>query len=136
VRRRSTLERAHDRDSSTILALPQRAARVRDRRQRFRAPRQTLDRPPPGRLAKPRARPHPIHASWLNEAEIYFSVVQRKVVTPNDFADLDTLEHQLLAFGRRDEQIASPFQWKFTRHDLHKLLAKTTSAAQPATLAA
>lgn len=67
----------------------------------------------------------PIHASWLNQAEIYFSVVQRKVVTPNDFADLDTLEQQLLAFGRRYEQIAAPFQWKFTREDLHKLLAKT-----------
>jgi hypothetical protein len=67
----------------------------------------------------------PIHASWLNQAEIYFSVVQRKVLTPNDFADLDTLEHHLLAFGRRYEQIAAPFQWKFTREDLHKLLAKT-----------
>ncbi len=50
--------------------------------------------------------------------------------------DLDTLEQQLLAFGRRYEQIASPFQWKFTRQDLHKLLAKTANAAQPATLAA
>ena len=77
----------------------------------------------------------PIHASWLNQAEIYFSVVQRKVVTPNDFADLDTLEQHLLAFGRRYEQIAEPFQWKFTRHDLHKLLAKTDTA-QPTPLAA
>src|SRR6266496_3064058 len=77
----------------------------------------------------------PIHASWLNQAEIYFSVVQRKVVTPNDFADLNTLEQHLLAFGRRYEQIAAPFQWKFTRHDLHKLLAKTDTA-QPTTLAA
>ena len=67
----------------------------------------------------------PIHASWLNQAEIYFSIVQRKVVTPNDFADLDTLEHHLLAFGRRYEQIAAPFQWKFTRTDLNELLAKT-----------
>ena len=77
----------------------------------------------------------PIHASWLNQAEIYFSVVQRKVVTPNDFPDLDTLEQHLLAFGRRYEQIAAPFQWKFTRHDLDKLLAKTDTA-QPTTLAA
>jgi hypothetical protein len=77
----------------------------------------------------------PIHASWLNQAEIYFSVVQRKVVTPNDFADLDTLEQHLLAFGRRYEQIAAPFQWKFTRHDLHKLLAKADTA-QPTPLAA
>ena len=66
----------------------------------------------------------PIHASWLNQAEIYFSVVQRKVVTPNDFPDLHTLEQHLLAFGRRYEQIAAPFQWKFTRHDLRRLLAK------------
>ena len=50
----------------------------------------------------------PVHARWLNQAEIYFSVVQRKVVTPNDFADLDTLEQHLLAFGRRYEQIAAP----------------------------
>ena len=50
----------------------------------------------------------PVHASWLNQAEIYFSIVQRKVVTPNDFADLATLEAHLLAFGRRYEQIAFP----------------------------
>ena len=63
----------------------------------------------------------PIHASWLNQAEIYFSIVQRKVLTPNDFPDLNTLEHQLLAFGRRYEQIATPFEWKFTRADLNDL---------------
>ena len=43
----------------------------------------------------------PVHASWLNQAEIYFSIAQRKVLQPNDFADLDELEHALLAFGRR-----------------------------------
>jgi DDE superfamily endonuclease len=67
----------------------------------------------------------PVHASWLNQAEIYFSVVQRKVLTPNDFHDLDTLERHLLAFGRRYEQIAAPFQWTFTRHHLNRLLANT-----------
>ena len=76
----------------------------------------------------------PIHASWLNQAEIYFSVVQRKVLTPNDFEDLATLEAHLLAFGRRYEQIAAPFQWKFTRANLHKLLAHTNAA--PTALAA
>jgi len=64
----------------------------------------------------------PVHASWLNQCEIYFSVVQRKALQPNDFADLDALEAHLLAFGRRYEQIAAPFQWKFTRHDLDVLL--------------
>ena len=77
----------------------------------------------------------PTHASWLNQAEIYFSVLQRKVLRPNDFADLDTLEQHILAFGRRYEQIAAPFEWKFTRDDLNKLLAKTDEI-HPVTLAA
>ena len=76
----------------------------------------------------------PVHASWLNQAEIYFSVVQRKVVTPNDFPDLALLEAHLLAFGRRYEQIAAPFQWTFTHTDLNKLLTKT--AATTAAVAA
>jgi hypothetical protein len=75
----------------------------------------------------------PIHASWLNQAEIYFSVVQRKVVTPNDFDDLASLEAQLLAFGRHYEQIAAPFQWKFTRDDLHNLLTKTDATTTTTT---
>ena len=64
----------------------------------------------------------PIHASWLNQCEIYFSIVQRKVLQPNDFADLDAVEQALLGFGRRYEQIAKPFEWKFTRRDLNRVL--------------
>jgi hypothetical protein len=75
----------------------------------------------------------PIHASWLNQAEIYFSIVQRKAVAPNDFADLDALEQHLLAFGRRYEEIATPFEWTFTRHDLERLLDRLN---QPTALAA
>jgi len=66
----------------------------------------------------------PVHASWLNQVEIYFSIVQRKVVTPNDFTSLRELEDRLLAFQRRYEQTAKPFQWTFTRADLADLLAK------------
>jgi len=66
----------------------------------------------------------PVHASWLNQVEIYFSVVQRKVVTPNDFTSLGDLEERLLAFQRRYEQTAQPFQWTFTRANLADLLAK------------
>ncbi len=66
----------------------------------------------------------PVHASWLNQVEIYFSVVQRKVLTPNDFADLAEVEARLLAFERRYEQTAEPFEWKFTRSDLTKLLER------------
>ena len=64
----------------------------------------------------------PIHASWLNQVEIYFSVVQRKVVTPNDVTDLDHVAARLLAFQDHYEQIAAPFEWKFTKNDLHALL--------------
>jgi hypothetical protein len=67
----------------------------------------------------------PIHASWLNQVEIYFSVIQRKVLTPNDFVDLAEVEARLLAFQTYYEQIAAPFEWKFTRKDLSALLART-----------
>ena len=77
----------------------------------------------------------PIHASWLNQVEIYFSIVQRKVLTPNDFADLPAVEQRLLAFERHYEQIAQPFQWTFTRPDLDRLL-KQLDQRQPLSLAA
>lgn len=66
----------------------------------------------------------PIHASWLNQVEILFSVVQRKVVAPNDFADLAAVEDRLLAFQDHYEQIATPFEWKFTKNDLNALLKR------------
>lgn len=56
--------------------------------------------------------------------EIYFSIVERKVLTPNDFPDLAEVERQLLDFERRYEQAARPFAWKFTRQDLAKLLRR------------
>ena len=66
----------------------------------------------------------PVHASWLNQIEIYFSIVQRKVLTPNDFASLDEVEDRLLRFQDHYQQAAVPFRWTFTRHDLAALLAK------------
>jgi DDE superfamily endonuclease len=66
----------------------------------------------------------PTHASWLNQIEIYFSVVQRKVLSPNDFADLEVLAERLLAFQERYEQVAQPFAWKFTCNDLDRLLSR------------
>jgi hypothetical protein len=66
----------------------------------------------------------PIHASWLNQVEIYFSIRQRKVLTPNDFDSLFTLEDRILAFQERYQENARPFQWRFTREDLSDLLAK------------
>ena len=78
----------------------------------------------------------PIHASWLNQIEIYFSIVQRKVLTPNDFASLTEVEERLLRFQERYEQMAQPFQWKFTRQDLAALLTKLEDQRVPLPLAA
>jgi hypothetical protein len=74
----------------------------------------------------------PIHASWLNQVELYFSVIQRKVLDPNDIASLAELEARLHAFGDRYSAIAKPFEWRFTRLDLHRVLAALTPLAQAA----
>ncbi|MEV6987315.1 IS630 family transposase [Sphaerisporangium sp. NPDC051017] len=66
----------------------------------------------------------PVHASWLNQIEIFFSIVQRKVITPNDFTSLDQVEVRLIAFERRYNETARPFRWKFTPADLEDLLAR------------
>ncbi len=66
----------------------------------------------------------PIHASWLNQVEIFFSILQRKVLTPKDFADLESLEEALLQFQNLYSQIAKPFDWKYTKDDLKKTLSK------------
>ena len=73
----------------------------------------------------------PIHASWLNQIEIYFSVVQRKVLTPNNLASLAELEDRLLQFQDYYEKIAQPFQWKFTRRDLANLMSKLQTHDNP-----
>jgi transposase len=77
----------------------------------------------------------PVHASWLNQIEIYFSVVQRKVLTPNDFRDLAEVQRRLLAFQRRYQQTAVPFDWRFTRADLDRLLRRLDEHPQHATAA-
>ncbi|WP_223838985.1 IS630 family transposase [Saccharopolyspora pogona] len=66
----------------------------------------------------------PTHASWLNQIEVFFSIVQRKVVSPNDFTDLAEVEQRLLSFQNRYNATATPFRWKFTTNDLHDLLAR------------
>jgi hypothetical protein len=66
----------------------------------------------------------PVHASWLNQIEVYFSVVSRKVLTPDDFSDVEAVKQKLLAFQAYYETIAKPFEWKFTRPDLNNLLAR------------
>ena len=91
--------------------------------------------------AHPRLVPvhSPVHASWLNQIEIYFSIVQRKALTPNDFPNLQALAERLAQFERYYESIAHPFEWKFTRADLNALLVRMRSRyaqTQPLKLAA
>ena len=77
----------------------------------------------------------PIHASWLNQIEIYFSIVQRKVIKPANFADLTALEHRLLRFETRYNATARPFNWRYTKSDLNAYLDRL-SAHEPLTAAA
>lgn len=66
----------------------------------------------------------PVHASWLNQIEIYFSIVQRKALTPNDFPSLEAVAQRLTNFERYFDSIARPFEWKFTRAELNALIAR------------
>ena len=73
----------------------------------------------------------PTHASWLNQIEIFFSIVQRKVLTPNDFPDLAAVERRLLAFEALYNDTAVPFHWRFTRQHLEDRLAALPDLPPP-----
>jgi transposase len=77
----------------------------------------------------------PTHASWLNQIEIYFSIIQRKVLTPNDYTSLDELEERIHAFGRRYTALQKPFAWRFTRQDLEQRMREPLLQSEPVTLA-
>ena len=76
----------------------------------------------------------PTHASWLNHIEIYFSILQRKALTPADFSSQDAVAARILGFQEHYQRIAYPFEWKFTRRDLDRLLARW-AASEPEELA-
>jgi hypothetical protein len=82
----------------------------------------------------------PVHASWLNQVEIYFSIIQRKVLTPNDFTALDAVAVRLALYEKLSNQTPSPFAWKFNRQQLADLLvrieARRNLAAQAGELVA
>ena len=64
----------------------------------------------------------PVHASWLNQIEQYFSIVQRKVLTPNDCMSLKQLDKRIIAFAERYSSLGKPFAWTFTRQELERRL--------------
>lgn len=71
----------------------------------------------------------PVHASWLNQIEIVFSIIQRKVIKPGDFADLGALGDRLLRFTERYNRTAAPFDWRFTTTDLCAMLQRVDTGA-------
>jgi DDE superfamily endonuclease len=72
----------------------------------------------------------PVHASWLNQVEISFSILQRKVLTPNDFASLEAVRLRLALYEDLSNQSPTPFQWTFDRSKLTALLAKIEAHQQ------
>jgi hypothetical protein len=78
----------------------------------------------------------PFHALWLNQIELVFSVIQRKVLTPNDFTNLQAVVDRLDAFQHHYNQIATPFDWTFTQHDLEALITRVAQHEPRLTLAA
>jgi len=75
-----------------------------------------------------------VHASWLNQAEIIFSIVQKKILSPSDFATTAQLAAALLAFIDRYNQTARHFNWKSTAADLAGLLQRISAHQEPASL--
>ena len=71
----------------------------------------------------------PTHASWINQIEIHFSILQRKAPAPAHFSSQDEVAERILGFQRHYQQIASPFELRFTRSDLGRLLARPLAPA-------
>ncbi len=66
----------------------------------------------------------PKHASWINQIEIYFSILQRKALIPADFSSHNEVAARVIGFQQHYQRIARPFQWKFTRRDLEQLMIR------------
>lgn len=64
----------------------------------------------------------PINASWLDQLEIWFSVLQRKLLQPNHFTSTTDLEQAMLAFITYQNQAAKPIQWSYTVEQLEQKL--------------
>src|SRR5262245_29158562 len=103
-------------------AIPLGAARLLDRGQRLLPPGCRVSPPAPRALPERDLGPHPIHASWLNQIEVFFSIVQRKLLTPAVADNLEDLEARLLAFGAEYGRQPRPIRWKFTRQDFDRRL--------------
>jgi hypothetical protein len=64
----------------------------------------------------------PTYASWLDQIEIWFSILQRKLFQPGNFGSLDELLQSIMEFVRCDNQKAKPIQWTYTVEKLERKL--------------
>lgn len=60
----------------------------------------------------------PPHASWVNQVELFFSILQRKVINNGNFSSRDDLINKLLAFITDYDQTAKPFKWTYAADPL------------------
>ncbi len=72
----------------------------------------------------------PVHCSWMNQVEQWFSILQRKRFSVSNFADLKDLESKILSFIKEWNQTAHPFRW--SRKSFDKVLAKREVSSQAA----
>ena len=94
--------------------------------------RLALDRPDGASLADRDLVHLPVHASWLNQIEIYFSILQRKAITPGRLRrPRRTSPQRILAFQDRYNTTAEPFDWRYTRDDLNTLPHPTRRGLTP-----
>lgn len=77
----------------------------------------------------PRFRFHftPVHCSWMNQVEQWFSILQRKRLRIPNFPDLADLKGKIAQFIEQWNDIAKPFRW--TPHSFSKILAKAEAEA-------
>ena len=61
----------------------------------------------------------PTHASWLNQIEIFFSILYRRLLKHGIFTSEDDLAQQMLAFIETYNQTAKPFAWTYTGNTLN-----------------
>jgi hypothetical protein len=68
----------------------------------------------------------PVNTSWLDQIEIWFSVLQRKLLQPNHFESLVALEKAILAFVAHCNKTAKPIQWTYSVEKLEQKLGVMT----------
>lgn len=62
----------------------------------------------------------PVRSSWLNQVEIFFGLLQREALTPNDFPNTDALKQRIVGYMEYHTEKRQPIQWTYTSADLRK----------------